>query len=854
MNRPAPTAPPRKCRAESRAVLIALLYAAAAALWIALSDSALATLARDPEQFLRFETYKGWLFVGVTALLLFLLMRWQFGELLAMQAASRRNEERLHSVLASIDDLVFVFDPDYRFVECYQPNEEKLLVPVAQFLGRRIDAIGLPPDVAARFIEAIDAAGREGAVSTVHYPLDVPVGKRWFSASLSRLEDGRGNFSGVTAVVRDITPLKQVEEAARSAQLLSDTLLDSLPSIFFVIDADGRLLRWNRVLETTTGRSADELAGCDALLLLPETARGAAARHVATAFEAGETQAELPLLDREQREIPHFFIAHRIVLEGRVCALGIGTDISERLISERRLLASEQRFRSLLTDIPNIAVQGYDADRRVIFWNPASERLYGYARDEALGRSLEDLIIPEAMRRTVVDLHHRWIEHGIPIPSGELDLRHKNGGSVPVYSSHALIRNSQNDLEMYCIDIDVQEARQAQSQLRLAAQVFDGSGEAILITDADKRILAVNTAFTRITGYDKEEILGRAPEYLSSGYHDAGFYQQMWHELHETGHWQGEIWNRRKNGETYPEWLGISAVRDDGGALTHYVGIFADISERKAIEAKLEGLIEPVLIGPPHKIAAAAEKAGVSIEGLRIEATEHSHAAAAKAVELASSGAIRALMKGSLHTDELLGAVVAAQSGLRTERRISHVYVLDVPSYPKPLIVTDAAINIMPTLEQKRDICQNAIDLMHVLGVAEPLVAVLAAVETVNPAMPATLEAAALTVMAARGQITGAKVDGPLAFDNAINLDSARIKEIVSPVAGRADILVVPNLEAGNMLAKQLIYLAGADAAGLVLGARVPIILTSRSDTLRVRLVSAALAKLVAEHRTSATA
>lgn len=273
-----------------------------------------------------------------------------------------------------------------------------------------------------------------------------------------------------------------------------------------------------------------------------------------------------------------------------------------------------------------------------------------------------------------------------------------------------------------------------------------------------------------------------------------------------------------------------------------------------AIEAKLEGLIEPVLVGPPHKIAAAAEKAGVSIEGLRIEATEHSHAAAAKAVELASSGAIRALMKGSLHTDELLGAVIAAQSGLRTERRISHVYVLDVPSYPKPLIVTDAAINIMPTLEQKRDICQNAIDLMHVLGVAEPLVAVLAAVETVNPAMPATLEAAALTVMAARGQITGAKVDGPLAFDNAINLDSARIKEIVSPVAGRADILVVPNLEAGNMLAKQLIYLAGADAAGLVLGARVPIILTSRSDTLRVRLVSAALAKLVAEHRTSATA
>lgn len=272
------------------------------------------------------------------------------------------------------------------------------------------------------------------------------------------------------------------------------------------------------------------------------------------------------------------------------------------------------------------------------------------------------------------------------------------------------------------------------------------------------------------------------------------------------------------------------------------------------IEARDEGLIEPILVGPPRKIADAAEKAGISIDGLQLEATEHSHAAAIKAAALAAAGTVRALMKGSLHTDELLGAVVAAQSGLRTERRISHVYVLDVPAYPKPLLVTDAAINIMPTLDQKRDICQNAIDLLHLLGVAEPLVAILAAVETVNPAMPATLEAAALTVMAARGQITGARLDGPLAFDNAVNLDSARIKEIVSPVAGRADILVVPNLEAGNMLAKQLIYLAGADAAGLVLGARVPIILTSRADTLRVRLASAALAKLTAERRTGTPA
>ena len=273
-----------------------------------------------------------------------------------------------------------------------------------------------------------------------------------------------------------------------------------------------------------------------------------------------------------------------------------------------------------------------------------------------------------------------------------------------------------------------------------------------------------------------------------------------------------------------------------------------------AVEARDECLITPLLVGPEAKIRAAAATAGISLDGIRIERTEHSHAAAARAVELAAGGKVDALMKGSLHSNELLSAVVAASSGLRTERRISHVYMLDVPSYPKPFVLTDAAINIAPSLTDKRDICQNAIDFMQRLGVTEPLVAVLAAVETVEPSMQATLDAASLTVMAMRGQITGARIDGPLAFDNAISLDSARIKDIVSPVAGRADILVVPNLETGNMLAKQLIYLAGADAAGLVLGARVPIILTSRADSLKVRLASAALAKLVGLERTKSLA
>ncbi|KAK45585.1 bifunctional enoyl-CoA hydratase/phosphate acetyltransferase [Caballeronia jiangsuensis] len=270
-----------------------------------------------------------------------------------------------------------------------------------------------------------------------------------------------------------------------------------------------------------------------------------------------------------------------------------------------------------------------------------------------------------------------------------------------------------------------------------------------------------------------------------------------------------------------------------------------------ALEARDEGLIDPLLIGPIARIHAAAEAAHLDLMGVAIEAVEHSHAAAARAVELSATGQVAALMKGSQHTDELLWAIVAKGSGLRTDRRVSHVYAMDVPTYPKPLLVTDAAVNIAPTLEHKRDICQNAVDLLHMLGNERPSVAVLAAVETVNPKMSATIDAASLTAMAARGQISGATVDGPLAFDNAISSAAAATKGIVSPVAGNADILLVPDLEAGNMLAKQMMYFGAADAAGVVLGARVPVIVTSRADSLRVRLASVALAKLVAERRSN---
>jgi phosphotransacetylase/acyl dehydratase len=273
-----------------------------------------------------------------------------------------------------------------------------------------------------------------------------------------------------------------------------------------------------------------------------------------------------------------------------------------------------------------------------------------------------------------------------------------------------------------------------------------------------------------------------------------------------------------------------------------------------ALEAAQRGLIEPTLIGPERKIRTVADAEGVHLRPYRIVSTEHSLAAAEKAVAMVRAGEIESLMKGSLHTDELMAAIVPSATGLRTARRISHVFIMDVPTYPRMLFVTDAAINIAPTAKEKIDIVQNAIDLAHVLGIEQPHVAILAAVETVNPDMQATIDAAILCKMADRGQITGGVLDGPLAFDNAVSEEAARIKKLVSPVAGKADILLVPDLEAGNILAKQLEYLAGANAAGIVLGTRVPIVLTSRADSARTRLTSAAVMKLVAQARRSSIA
>lgn len=275
----------------------------------------------------------------------------------------------------------------------------------------------------------------------------------------------------------------------------------------------------------------------------------------------------------------------------------------------------------------------------------------------------------------------------------------------------------------------------------------------------------------------------------------------------------------------------------------------SDVALLGAVEAADKGLIDPILVGPESELEALAKGSGIDISSYAVADAQDDLDSASQGVALCRSGRCEALMKGSLHTDHFMHAVMADQTGLRTKRRVSHVFVLDVPTYPRTLLITDAAVNIYPTLEDKVDIVQNAIDLAHALDIPEPKVAILSAVETVTPKIVSTIDAAALCKMADRGQITGGVLDGPLAFDNAVNLQAAEIKHIHSPVAGAADILIVPDLESGNMLAKQLEYLADAEAAGIVVGARVPIILTSRSDSAKSRLASCAVAVLLAHAR-----
>lgn len=292
----------------------------------------------------------------------------------------------------------------------------------------------------------------------------------------------------------------------------------------------------------------------------------------------------------------------------------------------------------------------------------------------------------------------------------------------------------------------------------------------------------------------------------------------------------------------------VNRVRELGAIKAAIVHPCDELSLTAAIDARKAGLFDPILVGPRAKILALAEQLKLDLGSISIEDAPHSHAAAEQAVQLAKAGVVETLVKGSLHTDELMSAVVSSTLGLRTKRRISHCFLMHTPAYPRPFIITDAAVNIAPDLAVKADIIRNAISLAQAIGVAEPRVAILAAVESVNPSMQATLDAAALCKMADRGQIEGGVLDGPLAFDNAVSLAAARTKGIHSPVSGQADVLVVPDLESGNMLAKQLMYLGNAASAGIVLGAKLPIVLTSRADSHDSRIASAAIAVLLAHH------
>ena len=453
--------------ANASAALVAGVYALAAALWIAFSDSWLVPLAHDASELTYLQTLKGWLFVGITAALLFLLTRWRLLQLSESRQIILAEEARLQLILSSLDDLVFVIDPEGRLVDCAQPDSPTLLLPMEKFLGRRLDAIGLPDEVATKMLAAVEQLRHHPEVISIDYALDLPQGRHWFESRLSRLLDADGFFAGVTAVVRDV---------------------------------------------------------------------------------------------------------------------------SDRHRAEAKLREHEHSLRSLLESLPNIAVQGYDRERRIIFWNPASERLYGFTHDEVLGQRLEETIVPPPQRAAMVELHRRWIEEGLPIAAGDMELLRKDGSLVPVYSSHALIRNSHDEPEMYCLDVDLAELRKAQSELRLAAHVFESSADGIIITDPDWRILAANDAFVHITGFAADEILGRSADVFASGLHGRDFFANIRQESAATGHWQGEVSNRRKSGEIFPGWLSISTVQDDAGKITHHIAVLADLSERKAIEARLHHL------------------------------------------------------------------------------------------------------------------------------------------------------------------------------------------------------------------------------------------------------------------------
>ncbi|MEY6432559.1 EAL domain-containing protein [Thioalkalicoccus limnaeus] len=527
---------------------------------------------------------------------------------------------RLRALLEALPDLVFEVDRDGRIHAYHAPTEDALAVRPPDLLGRPLGEI-LPEKVAGVCLAALEEAAGTGASRGSQYRLDTPAGRRWFELSIVEL--GRSDHADrrFLALARDITDRRRFETAldlltTRLAGLSGEAFHEAIcrhlaeeleVDRVFIGHLDpagtGRRLVAGWVNGQPTRRYDDPVAergGSDEIVGDPTP--------VGLVGVAESDEGSKPTQDIAARyELP-LFDEHRvplgiILLENRRPFADLGAvrmlvDIFDRPVAaeleharlDAALRHSEGRFRQLLERLPRISVQGYDANRRVIFWNEASEEIYGYTADEAMGQRLEDLIIPETMRATVIQGISDWIERGIPIPAAELELLRKDRTRVPVFSSHVMQRRATGEPEMYCIDIDLTDQRHAQHQVKLAASVFTHAREGILITDPSGVIVEANEAFCRSLGYDYGELVGQTPRIFRSARHPTEFYARMWQRLRERGYWTGEIWNRTKDGQIRPAILTISAVRDEMGQTRQYVGLYADISAQKAHEAELEFL------------------------------------------------------------------------------------------------------------------------------------------------------------------------------------------------------------------------------------------------------------------------
>lgn len=460
-----------------RVALLATTCALLAAGWLAIADPLLPAAFADAQTPASAQTVALWLLVPFGAILFLAFSRRHFAALDKELQRLQGNEARMRAIIASIDDLVFVFDSERRYIEINQPESDALYLPPSDFLGRRIDEIGLPAEIAAQFEQVFTQIERGEKPASFVYSLHVPAGKRWFSARVSpynsRDNDSHGQTGGFTAVIRDITETRLAELAVSDERNFSRRLIDSLPGLVFVFDPDGRLLLWNQGLEQLTGYRADQLDRISALSLFSYSAREIVEAHIRRVIEHGYDEGEALIRHKDRSQHPFYLRARRFEMGGRTALLCIGTDLGLLKAAEARLRESESRFRSLFERVPCIAVQGYDRQRRVIFWNAASEALYGYPAAEALGRKLEELIIPPEARAQVVADIERWLTTGEAVPPGPLALRHRDGHSVHVFSSHVMQRNIAGEEELYCLDIDFAPCRQPVKKAGLAAGKFE---------------------------------------------------------------------------------------------------------------------------------------------------------------------------------------------------------------------------------------------------------------------------------------------------------------------------------------------------------------------------------------------